>query len=63
MNIYDIAGNVWEWTLEKTSDVSGPCAYRGGRYLNNGSDYPANYRNNGRTSGISSSIGFRISLY
>ena len=63
MNIYDISGNVWEWTLEKTSDVSGPCAYRGGRYLNNGSDYPANYRNNGRTSGISSSIGFRISLY
>ena len=30
MNIYDIAGNVYEWTLEKTSNTSNPCANRGG---------------------------------
>ena len=33
MNIYDIAGNVYEWTLEKTSNISSPCAYRGGYFL------------------------------
>ncbi len=30
MNIYDLAGNVWEWTLEKSTDTSLPCANRGG---------------------------------
>ena len=30
MNIYDIAGNVYEWTLEKTSDTDSPRASRGG---------------------------------
>ena len=29
MNIYDFAGNAWEWTLEKTSSTSSPCAVRG----------------------------------
>ena len=43
-NIYDIAGNVWEWTLEKTSNDGGPCADRGGRFGNSGSDYPASGR-------------------
>ena len=31
-NIYDIAGNVWEWTLEKTSYAYSPCADRGGEF-------------------------------
>ena len=30
--IYDLAGNVWEWTLEKTPSSQYPCAYRGGGY-------------------------------
>lgn len=29
-NIYDLAGNVYELTLEKTSDVNFPCCTRGG---------------------------------
>ena len=38
MNIYDIAGNVYEWTLEKTSNPGIPCAVRGGGYNRTGSD-------------------------
>ena len=46
-NIYDIAGNVYEWTLEHaTSDASGPCASRGGVHKGSGSYYPASYRDN-----------------
>ena len=44
MNIYDIAGNVFEWTLEKTSYANVPCAHQGGDFSNSGSTYPAAYR-------------------
>lgn len=63
MNIYDIAGNVWEWTLEKDSNDGYPCAYRGGGYSNTGSDFPASYRLSSSTSGSGSFVGFRVSLY
>ena len=50
MNIYDFAGNVWEWTLECNSAYpSGPCAGRGGRYSSDSSDAPAAYRGYGST--------------
>ena len=62
-NIYDIAGNVWEWTLEYTSSTSRPCARRGGSYGSDGSSYPASYRVNNLTSHSSDSYGFRLSLY
>ncbi len=62
-NIYDIAGNVWEWTLEKTSYGSDPCAYRGGGYSSDGSGSPASYRGYNPTSLSVFSIGFRLSLY
>ena len=48
MNIYDIAGNVFEWTLEKTSSY-GPCALRGGTFNSTGSFNPAAYRGTGST--------------
>ena len=33
MNIYDFAGNGWEWTLEHATSFSSiPCASRGGSY-------------------------------
>ena len=62
MNIYDIAGNVLEWTLEKAFVSFYPCQGRGGRYLSTGSVIPAS----GRYFGLafsSSYIGFRLSLY
>ena len=62
-NIYDIAGNVFEWTLEKTSNDSNPCAYRGGDHSYNGSNYPASYRSYNTTSYSNNRIGFRLSLY
>ena len=61
--IYDLAGNVWEWTLEYTSISSSPCAYRGGYYYYNGSFYPAAYRRNNATTGYDYVFGFRVSLY
>ena len=62
-NIYDIAGNEWEWTLEKTSDTSSPCAVRGGGYDNNGSVNTANFRTNCSTSYSVDTVSFRLSLY
>ncbi len=62
-NIYDLAGNVFEWTLERTSSTSVPCAYRGGSYSSNGSDYPASCRAYNLPTNSVSSVGFRCSLY
>ena len=62
--IYDLAGNVWEWTLEHaTSYSSYPCARRGGSCNLNGSDYPAAYRSNGTTTSFNYNVGFRVVLY
>ena len=64
MNIYDLAGNVSEWTLEYTATTGDPCANRGGNYCNNGSYGPASFRNDGYdTTGFSDGVGFRPSLY
>ena len=63
MNIYDLAGNEWEWTLEKTSDMSSPCAIRGGGYLNNGFDYSASAGYRCNTTYILSDVGFRSTIY
>ena len=61
--IYDLAGNVWEWTLEYSSDSSYPCAGRGGGYDNGGSSFPAAVRSSSNTTYYSSIIGFRVSLF
>ena len=63
MNIYDFAGNEWEWTLEKTSNSSYPCANRGGYYNGTGSNKPASYRNYYSLTGSSNIVGFRPTLY
>ena len=63
MNIYDIAGNVYEWTLENTSNTDYPCADRGGYCLVTGSLRPAAYRFNDSTDFSDVGIGFRVSLF
>ena len=64
MNIYDFAGNEWEWTLEHvTSDSNNPCAIRGGGYNLIGSNYPASYRIRYSTTNALDGIGFRPALY
>ena len=62
-NIYDIAGNVYEWTLEKTDRDSLPCAQRGGDVYDTGSGSPAAKRNNYYTSSSYYYIGFRVTLW
>ncbi len=62
-NIYDIAGNVYEWTLENTSYAIGPCACRSGACYNTGSDYPAVNRDSRRADSSNNNIGFRVSLF
>ena len=63
VNIYDLAGNVFEWTLEKSSDSIGPCVRRGGRYYSSGSNSPASFRSNDQTSYAYGNIGTRLALY
>ncbi len=61
--IYDLAGNVWEWTLEYTSNWNLPCANRGGYYNRSGGFYPAAYRVGYGTTNYYYDIGFRVSLF
>ena len=64
MNIYDIAGNVWEYTLEKIPGPHGFCARRSGYYSATGSDSPASYRSvGGPNSGSDYNSGFRVSIF
>ena len=65
MNIYDLAGNLFEWTLEGSSSAYAPCGCRGGHLLSKGSDYPVSIRSNYycSTSFSDRTHGFRVSLY
>ena len=62
LNIYDLAGNEAEWTLEKgtTTDFSNVC--RGG-YYSIGSSIPASLRSYGSNSDSSHYISFRPALW
>ena len=61
--IYDIAGNVFEWTLEYTSNTGFPCAIRGGSCFLDGGNNPARDRGNSSTGSCVYDIGFRVALY
>ena len=60
-NIYDMAGNVKEWSTERCTVSSSPCVYRGGSY-DSGYDYTAGRYYN-PTSHSSTNLGFRSTLY
>ncbi len=65
MNIYDLAGNTWEWTLEYAYS-SLPCTYRGGSYgAPSGGTKNVSGRSQGSTTAMSDygNIGFRVTLY
>ena len=61
-NIYDMAGNVWEWDLEKSFNDSCPIVNRGGSYDYKG-NYSASYRGIDSPRNRGDIIGFRIAIY
>ena len=63
MGIYDLAGNVWEWTLEYTGSSANPCALRGGSYFESGSYGTPGYRNSTGATQLNAGLGFRLALY
>jgi len=63
MNIYDIAGNVSEFTLEKTSLDNSPCAGRGGSANFYGEGGPAARRGSANANDGYSLLGFRVALW
>ena len=63
MNIYDIVGNQWEWTLEKSTNASFPCTHRGGYYSSYGYNFTASYRDSYSTTTIYNYYSFRPALY
>ena len=64
MNIYDLAGNAYEWTLEHaTSDSNRPCTRRGSSYVLSGNKNPASYISDDRTTNNDSGLGFRTTFY
>ena len=61
MNIYDLAGNVWEYTLEYTDFASSPCAVRGSNYLLTFYTASGRLSCNAATNGYD--VGFRASIF
>ena len=59
--IYDLAGNVWEWTME--SYYANDRVYRGGSCYDVGSKLPISSRCNYIPSGSHSNVGFRTTLF
>ncbi len=61
-NIYDMGGNLFEYTTESNSDESYPYVFRGGYYKNCYDDIPAGDRGNDNGP-ATSTYGFRVTLY
>ena len=63
LNIYDIAGNEWEWTLEKSTNTQYPSICVGGEYYDAGTTSPMAKHLANTTTTSYLSRGFRITLY
>ena len=64
MNIYDFAGNEYEWTLEHaTLNADYPSANRGGGYCYGGDKYPITNRGENQTTRSIYDVGFRTTFY
>ena len=61
-NIYDMGGNVAEWTTESYSTTIIPYAVRGGTYYDGFARYPAGHRN-GSSGNANEHDGFRLTLF
>ena len=63
LNIYDLAGNVFEWTSEISPNSSSPCVGRGGGYNDTGSNFPAFDRYIFTETFYNDLSGFRVALF
>ena len=61
-NIYDMGGNVNEWTTESYSNTGSTYTHRGGSYSNNFASSPAGYRVSSSDSAYVGT-GFRLTLF
>ena len=61
-NIYDMGGNVWEWTTESYSYTYSPDAERGGVYYYHFASHPAGYRGD-ISDPDDANAGFRLTLF
>ena len=59
--VYDLAGNLWEWTMESCDTYSR--VNRGGNCDLTGSAYPASYRGSGKPFYSNAYIAFRLTLF
>ena len=63
-NVFDLAGNVWDWTLESDgSGTGGYRYYRGGGFSNAGSSGPAAYRDDDGPVYSYDYVGLRCTLF
>jgi len=60
-NIYDMAGNVYEWTMEAYDTYDR--VFRGGCYISTGSAIPVSRRGDSGPTISDGRVGFRVALY